>query len=151
MRTIHATCVAIRGAGVLLRGAPGAGKSDLALRLLDRGAELVADDRVALSRRDNVLYALTPDRIAGKLEVRGIGIATFPHIPEAPVRLLVDLVESQEVPRLPPRNTALIQGVYLPKVVLWSFEASATLKVELAVRQIEADIDPSFQPHVTGR
>lgn len=131
---------------MLLRGAPGAGKSDLALRLIDRGAVLVADDRVRLVVRDGALYAAPPERIAGLLEVRGIGIATFPHIPEVPVGLVVDLVESETVPRLPCEIVTTIDGVALPKIVLAPFEASAPLKLQLAVRRIAADSALLRQP-----
>ena len=71
---VHGTCIAIDGAGVLLRGPSGCGKSDLALRLIDGGAVLVADDRVSLEARAGDLVASAPDALAGLLEVRGVGI-----------------------------------------------------------------------------
>ncbi|EHH67918.1 HPr kinase/phosphorylase [Gluconobacter morbifer] len=93
--TIHASCVAWNGMGVLLLGPPGAGKSDLALRLMDAGFQLVADDRVMLD--DSVASA--PRRLAGLIEVRGVGILRTPFVIKVPVRLKVHLGENG--PRLP--------------------------------------------------
>src|SRR5262249_18332162 len=96
---IHASCVAMDSAGVLLLGRSGAGKSDLALRLIDDGAVLVADDRVLLSARKGVLRASAPDSIRGLIEIRGLGIVTMPVKNTAAVRLAVQL--GREGPRLP--------------------------------------------------
>ncbi len=96
---IHATCVRFGGAGVLLIGRSGAGKSDLALRLIGRGAILVADDRCDMSVERDRLVARAPRTIAGLLEVRGVGIVTLPHAPRAAIALVVDL--SGRVERLP--------------------------------------------------
>lgn len=74
METVHATTIAIDGAGVLLRGPSASGKSDLALRLIDDGARLVADDRTVLALRDGIVEASAPPSIRGKIEVRGLGI-----------------------------------------------------------------------------
>lgn len=125
---IHATCIAIDGAGVLLRGPSGAGKSDLALRLIDRGAVLVGDDYLHATARDDMLWVAVPDRIAGSIEVRGVGIVAMPHRPEAPVALVVDLGEED---RLPDPAEVIIAGIALPIVRLNPFPASAAIKVEL--------------------
>lgn len=92
---MHGTCVARDGAGVLLLGPPGAGKSDLALRLLARGFELVADDQVRIE--DGAASAPAP--LAGLLEVRGLGILRLPHLRSAYLALAVELDEEPE--RLP--------------------------------------------------
>ena len=84
---VHGTCVAVAGVGVLLRGPPGSGKSDLALRLIDRGAELVADDRVTLRREDDGIVASAPASLAGLIEVRGVGVARVPAIARARVQI----------------------------------------------------------------
>ena len=139
---VHATCVAIDGAdgplGVLLRGPPGAGKSDLALRLIDRGARLVADDQCELRCRDGAagarLVARAPASIAGVLEVRGLGIMEVPSLAEAPVALVVDLVDPDEVERLPTDAAEEILGLELPRIALNAFEAAAPAKVHLALR-----------------
>ena len=82
---LHATAISINGQAVLLIGPPGSGKSDLALRLIDRGALLIADDQVALTEVDGVLHASAPAATAGLIEVRGLGIAAVAH-GAAPVR-----------------------------------------------------------------
>src|SRR5437868_2197693 len=124
---IHATCIAIDGAGVLLRGPSGAGKSDLALRLIDGGATLVADDRTELATGGDVVIASPPPAIAGKLEVRGIGVIELPFAASAPVRLVVDLVASVE--RLPETGSCRLLDRVLPAIVLIPFEASAPAKL----------------------
>ncbi|MCH9000639.1 MAG: RNase adapter RapZ [Proteobacteria bacterium] len=139
---VHATCVAIDGAdgplGVLLRGPPGAGKSDLALRLIDRGARLVADDQCELRCQDGAagarLVARAPASIAGVLEVRGLGIMEVPSLAEAPVALVVDLVDPDEVERLPTDAAEEILGLELPRIALNAFEAAAPAKLHLALR-----------------
>jgi HPr kinase/phosphorylase len=92
---IHASCVARGEAGVLLLGPPGSGKSDLALRLLDHGFSLVADDRVDIEEG----MARPPQGLAGLLEVRGLGIVSLPHA-EA-TRLVLAVALAGDVPRLP--------------------------------------------------
>jgi serine kinase of HPr protein (carbohydrate metabolism regulator) len=131
--TLHATCIAIRGRGVLLTGAPGAGKSDLALRLIDRGAELVSDDGTRVEARGERLYASVPSTIAGKIEVRGLGIVELPAHAEAQIALLVAL--DQPVPRMPGETlpVRMIEGVAVPVIALAPFEASAPVKVEKAL------------------
>jgi serine kinase of HPr protein (carbohydrate metabolism regulator) len=129
--TLHATAVSLNGAGVLLLGPPGAGKSDLALRLIDRGALLIADDRVFAEDAQGQLLLSPPPAIAGLLEVRGVGILRFPSVAQVPARLVVDLAMPPD--RLPEPLFHGIAGHALPLLHLSPFEASAPLKVELAV------------------
>jgi serine kinase of HPr protein (carbohydrate metabolism regulator) len=129
---IHASCVAIGGRAVLLCGASGSGKSDLALRLIDRGAELVADDQVLLVRDGDQLRASPPATIAGAIEVRGLGILAMPHRTAMPVSLIIQLDDPVERMPLAERSRTLA-GVALPVVALAAFEASAPLKVEHAL------------------
>ena len=131
----HATCIAIEGEAVLLRGPSGSGKSDLALRLIDAGATLVADDQVQLRRGDGRLIASPPAALAGLLEVRGIGILRLHHLAEAPVRLVADLVAGDDVERMPEVEAVEIAGVELPRIHLAPFEASAAAKLRLAARE----------------
>lgn len=126
--TVHATAVSVKGQGVLLVGPPGSGKSDLALRLIDRGATLVADDRVHL---DSAGCLHPPPALAGLIEVRGVGILSMPHVAAVPARLVVDLAAPPE--RLPARTLRTISGFALPCLCLCAFEATSPLKVELAV------------------
>src|SRR5258708_19753268 len=87
----HGTCVAIDGEAVLLRGKPGSGKSDLALRLIDGGAQLVADDQTELSRGADVILAQAPAAIAGHIEVPAPAILPSPPVPTPPLPLLLHL------------------------------------------------------------
>ncbi|MFB0873523.1 MULTISPECIES: HPr kinase/phosphorylase [unclassified Sphingobium] len=132
--TLHATSVAIDGRAVLLCGPSGAGKSDLALRLIDRGAVLVSDDYTLVKRIDGRLLATAPGTIAGKMEVRGIGIVVMPSLAEAPVALLVDLADKVE--RMPEAARRWVAGVEVPLVTLAPLEASAPVKVELALKAL---------------
>jgi len=131
MLLVHGTCVDVAGVGVLLRGPPGAGKSDLALRLIDGGARLVADDQVALSRDGGNVHPSAPATIAGLIEVRGIGPLKMPAGPGGALRLVVDLVHGP-VERMPEPEFADLLGVSLPLMRLDPFEASAAAKVRLA-------------------
>jgi HPr kinase/phosphorylase len=122
---IHASCVAREGEGVLLLGPSGVGKSDLALRLIDQGFCLVADDRVDIA--DGIARA--PSRLAGLLEVRGLGIFHLPWRVEARLVLAVELAPPSE--RLPaPRRHAVLD---LPLVILDPGSASAAFRVALAL------------------
>ena len=129
---IHATAVAIDGRGILLLGPSGAGKSDLALRLIDRGAKLIADDRVDLADDGATVMLIAPPRIAGLIEVRGLGILRFDHV-TAPLALCIELVVSDAVERLPEPDAELFLGRKVPLVRLHPFELSAPIKVELAL------------------
>ena len=141
METIHGTIVDIEGAGVLLRGPSGAGKSDLALRLIDGGAVLVADDRLTLSETGGNIVAAAPETIAGKLEVRGLGIVRLPFQVSSAVRLVVDLVDGVAVERLPNAAETVLLGVTLPGLSLAPFEASAPAKIRLALRLAPQEIE----------
>jgi HPr kinase/phosphorylase len=136
---VHATCIAIDGHGVLLRGRPGSGKSDLALRLIDGGALLVADDQVMLRRDGASLIASAPPQIAGRLEVRGIGICWMAHLARVPLDLVVDLVGAGAVVRLPAPGCEEFLGRAVRRLDLAPFEASAAAKVRVAVRPESGD------------
>ncbi len=138
MVLVHASCVALAGKGVLLRGAPGAGKSDLALRLIEGGARLVADDQVALTSSGEALLAAPPSRIAGLLEVRGIGIVSMEFVHQCPVQLVVDLVQPDAVERMPEAATVELCGHRIAHVMLAPFEASTPAKLRLALSRVAA-------------
>ena len=130
--TLHASCIVKDGRAVLISGRSGSGKSDLALRLIDRGASLVSDDYTIVKRVNGRLVASAPGNIAGKIEVRGIGIVDVPTVAEAEVCLMVDL--GREAERMPQGSEAvMIAGVRLPSVALSGLEASAPVKVEVAL------------------
>jgi serine kinase of HPr protein (carbohydrate metabolism regulator) len=134
--TLHASCVSIDGRAVLLAGRSGSGKSDLALRLIDRGAMLVSDDYTQVRRQAGRLIATPPLQIAGKIEVRGVGIVEMPHLSEIPIALYVDLEGTVE--RLPNPASRRIAGVELPVVAATAFENSAPIKIELLLRTLPA-------------
>jgi serine kinase of HPr protein (carbohydrate metabolism regulator) len=129
--TLHAGCVAIGGRGVLIAGPSGSGKSDLALRLIDRGAELVSDDYVLLRVEGGRLIAAPPPTIAGRIEIRGVGIARRPFLADVAVSLLVDL-EAASV-RLPEPARRDLLGIALPVIALNGLEPSAPIKLEAAL------------------
>ncbi len=133
MSRIHASCVAIGGRGVLITGPSGSGKSDLALRIIDRGGVLVSDDYTDLVAAEGRLLASAPARIAGRIEVRGIGIVERPAAAKAPVALLVAAGAPE---RMPERETCVMAGVTIPMIRLALLEPSAPLKVELALEQL---------------
>lgn len=136
---IDGVAVAIGEIAVLLRGRPGSGRSDLALRLIDEGARLVSDEQVELERRGDRLYAmapsLTPQHLLGRLEARGIGIMPVPHI-GAPVPLgwVVDMTPIDQIERLPAATHATYLGIDVPAIQLDPAAISATAKLRLAVK-----------------
>lgn len=131
--TVHATTIAIGGQAVLLQGPSGSGKSDLALRLIDRGAVLVSDDYTLLVRDGARLKARAPATIAGRLEVRHVGLVSLPFEDDVPVALAVQLGETPE--RLPDHSArAHFAGIAVPAAILIATEASAPIKVELLLQ-----------------
>jgi HPr kinase/phosphorylase len=134
MIRVHGTSVALDGEGVLLRGPSGCGKSDLALRLIDQGARLVADDQTELDIAGDEIAMTAPDTIAGQIEVRGVGILRVPSVPSAPLRVVVDLVPTDEVERLPEKRACAMLGRSVPLLALAPFEASVVAKLRLALR-----------------
>lgn len=130
--TIHASTVAIDGRAVMILGASGRGKSDLALRLIDRGARLISDDYTDLTATANGLLARAPYTIAGRIEVRGVGIVPMPHIDDVPVALAVRIDAPPE--RMPQRATEMFAGVAVRCLLLDPRPASAPIAVELALR-----------------
>jgi len=146
---IHASCIilaeagrafgAARDIGVLLVGESGAGKSDLALRLIERGAVLVADDRCDLLLDRESIRARAPLALQGMIEIRGVGIVQIPFVAEARIGLAVRLVRAQTIARLPerchyepPAALAAPRSVWPPEIAVEPFQASAPAKIAAA-------------------
>ena len=140
MTLVHASCVAIDGSGILLRGLSGTGKSDLALRLIDEGARLVADDQVELARAGDRVLASAPAKLAGLIEVRGLGIVRLDPLTNVPLLLVADLGTADAIERMPEPATTQILGIGLVLLRLDPFPASATAKLRLAVQVASGSI-----------
>ena len=143
--TVHGTAVAMAGRAVLIRGDSGTGKSDLALRCIAQGVspllpfavELVCDDRAVVVLEGRHLVVAAPSHIWGKLEVRGQGIVDVPAVQSARLVLVVDLVvEGELVERLPDPESIEISGYRVAFMKVNPFEASAPLKVLLALKNV---------------
>ena len=132
---LHATAVALDGRAVLISGPSGSGKSDLALRMLDRGFVLVSDDRTIVRKEGTRLVASAPETIKGKLEVRGVGIVEMEHQNNLPVALVVEL--TRDIQRMPDENRErMILGIAIPLVNIDAMTASAPSKVAVALDRI---------------
>ncbi len=136
MALIHASCVALAGKGVLIRGPSGMGKSDLALRLIDGGAELVGDDYCDLSVADGQLVATAGPNIAGKIELRGYGIVALPFRKFAAVCLVVDLAPEGDIERMPEESTCTLEGISVPRLIVDARSASATAKIRIVLSSL---------------
>ena len=133
--TLHASSVAINGRAVLISGPSGSGKSDLALRLLDRGFTLVSDDQTVVKKDGDRLLASAPPTIAGKLEVRGLGIIDIDRVDDVPLAMIVEL--TSDIRRMPDDSRERpILGVRLPLVTIDAMTASAPSKVALALDRL---------------
>ncbi len=131
---MHGTAIAIGGHGVLLTGHSGAGKSDMALRLIDRGAMLISDDAVVVGDSDGLPWLSPAPNIEGELEVRGVGICQVPNTEGARLRLIIELVDAVE--RMPDAGLTEIGGFHVPSLKLVPFEISAAVKLEFALRSV---------------
>ena len=133
--TLHASTVALDGRAVMITGPSGSGKSDLALRMIDRGFTLVSDDQTIVRKEGDKLLASAPPTIAGKLEVRGVGIVEMETTGDVPVALFVEL--TSDIQRLPDDSRErLVLDVNLPLSSVDALTASAPSKVALALDRL---------------
>ena len=129
---LQASAIAIEGRAVLIRGAPGSGKSSLALGLIDRGATLIGDDGVTLDVQGDTLFAAPPPNIAGLLEVRGVGLLTL-ETTSAPVALMVAIGSAAErLPEALPQTDIL--GKNVPTLCLAGTDWTSPMRVECALQ-----------------
>ena len=133
----HGTTVEISGTGIFIRGGSGAGKSDLAIRLMEKGAKLVADDYTELTAKKDQLIATAPEKIKGLVEAYGIGLISVDCTQKTQIKLVVQLAEGNEMERMPEAQTTLIEGISLPVVFLCAKHASATAKLALYLKSLE--------------
>ncbi|MDV6332152.1 HPr kinase/phosphatase C-terminal domain-containing protein [Asticcacaulis sp. 201] len=134
---IHATTLSLlvgsEWRGVLILGPSGSGKSDLALRAIDAGCALVSDDYSHLWTSGGALYATAPQTIAGRMEVRGLGIMSVRTRPVTRIGLAV-LVQSDPIERLPAHDVTTILGHNIPTLRLNPREASSLNKLLLRLK-----------------
>lgn len=133
MSLLHqASCVAIGSRAVLIEGAPGSGKSSLALALIDRGAMLIGDDGVLLKPVDGRLRASPPPNIAGLMEVRNVGLLTYPTAADVPAALVLRL--DPDAPRfVDAAEVTVLAGARLPLIRLWPDSPVLALRAEAAL------------------
>ncbi|MDP1631056.1 MAG: HPr kinase/phosphorylase [Caulobacter sp.] len=137
----HAGLIALRLGGVwrglLIEGPSGSGKSDLALRALEVGFRLVADDRVQLWASDGQLWGRAPDTLSGLMESRGLGVLGLTPVPFAPISLVVRCEATPDaVERFPGGETFNLAGISLPLRALWPFDPAAAVKLRLAMQHL---------------
>jgi HPr kinase/phosphorylase len=130
----HGTVVLFEGHGLLLIGPSGSGKSDLALRLIDAGGLLIGDDYVELRAENGILHASAAPNLAGKIEVRGLGLMTMPYCPSTPIHLVIHLIADQRaIERMPDAAFFSHANISIPQIDLWPHAASTIAKIKLAL------------------
>jgi len=134
MTKLHATAVALDGQGVLIQGPSGRGKSDLALRLIEGGADLIADDWVEIERDGEACRLFAPETLRGLIEVRGQGIVEIGAVQDIPLCLIIELKPRDEIERMPEAQEKLIEGIAFPVIEIDAFEVSAPAKIKMALR-----------------
>ncbi len=145
--TIHASCAVLGGLGVLIRGVSGSGKSTLLASLITGApaARLVADDRVIVAVENGRLFAAPPAPLAGLVEVRGAGLMRLPYAARAEIRLVVDIAEEAECPRLPTDEEAsvVLSGISLRRMWLPAGMADSASRVRLVLASMGQGVDLS--------
>jgi len=139
--TLHASCVAVAGRGVLLVGPSGVGKSDLALRLIDAGAHLVADDQTIVRVEAGALVASPPPEIAGLIEARHVGLLRLSYCELAPIALYVELVRPDTaLERLPAAKFYSLLDHPVRWLKLRALDASTPAVIRLALQGTIEDV-----------
>ena len=135
-KRFHSTSLVVEDSGLLITGEPGIGKSDLALRMIDSGAMLIADDITICKKINNFIYLFSPEETKGLLEVREIGIITVPFIENIKLSLVVQLINEENI-RYPENENCLILGIKVPKIKIYGKNSSAVAKIKVKLNQIK--------------
>lgn len=140
---VHATAVIFGATGVLIRGASGAGKSALALALIEQGGRLIGDDRIMLSACNGRLVATAPDAVAGQIELRGRGIVNVPHEQGAVIGLVADILDEEGLERMPEPHqlTTTLLGIALPRQPVAGRTGEALRLVHAAIVALKSQSD----------
>ncbi len=140
---LHATTIGLNGTAVMIRGAVGSGKSDLALQILEAPgtglsgqtikATLIADDQTMLRLEGGIVFASCPENIEGLLEVRGHDVLQLESVQHVPLALVVDLRPAAQIERLPQLEDMVTQilGVTIPRIDIDPTKASAATRLRL--------------------
>ena len=138
MLNIYATLVSFNDKGILFIGESGSGKSDLALRMIEeKGAKLVADDRVDVEVCNGKLIGKSPEKIKNLLEIRNVGITNFDALDCVEICLCVELVKDRlTLERLPYDEHEVFLGVKIPKIKLFAFDCSTVCKIIVKISSI---------------
>ncbi|WP_420384123.1 HPr kinase/phosphorylase [Novosphingobium sp.] len=133
----QATVIAIGGRAVMIEGAPGTGKSSLALALIDRGAVLVGDDAVMLAADGDRMLASPHPRVSGLIEVRNLGLFGMPVADAVPVALVLML--DPAAPRhIEAADSVVRAGMVLPMVRLYPDSPVLAVRAEMALARYGA-------------
>ena len=135
-KRFHSTSLVVEDSGILIIGESGIGKSDLALRMIDSGAMLIADDITICKKINNFIYLFSPEETKGLLEVREIGIITVPFIENIKLSLVVQLIDEENI-RYPENENCLILGIKVPKIKICGKNSSAVAKIKVKLNQIK--------------
>ena len=141
MNQFYATAVTYCGFGILIRGPSGSGKSDLALRLIDDGAGLVADDQVVIKAVGQELYLSPPDSLSGLIEVRGVGVIKIEYFRDIRLCLIVELDPRNEIQRIPKIKEELIKKIPVPVINMYAFESSVLAKIKIILGHLDKKIE----------
>ena len=141
MELFHGTAVSYNGSGILILGPSGSGKSDLALRLINEGADLIADDQVLIKLVGKALQLSAPDSISGLIEVRGVGIIKIKPVCYIPLSLIVEIKSGAQLERIPIMKKDLIENIPIPVIQLDAFEGSAIAKIKILLKCLGEEIE----------
>lgn len=133
---VHASCVSFEDKGVLILGDSGSGKSDLALRIIDAGGVLIADDYVEIRIVNGEVYGHVPDSIKGMLEIRGVGLVNLTSVASTKIDLVLELSNREDITRLPEKSFYELNGVEVLSFNFDAFSASAIAKLRMICKML---------------